>query len=370
MGAVVSAVLVLGCLGFIFGAVLSYASKRFEVKVDPRIEQTLDLLPGANCGGCGFPGCAGLAAAIVERGIAPSSCPVLNADNRVKIEGLLGLSGGGATVKRAAFVRCKGVPTDEYKKFDYQGIKDCQAAVLLLNGPWKCPQRCIGLGSCKVACAFDAIVMGPNDLPIIDEAKCTSCGKCVTACPKMLIELIDQSKTVHVVCNSTEKGADTRKACKVGCIACKLCEKVCAYDAIKVENNLARIDYTKCVECGACVAKCPQKTIIKEDEPDFKPKVAIIDEPACIGCTLCHKVCAFQAIEGGTPKEKHRVITARCVGCGKCVIKCPKKCMKMIPRDQAPASPTPKPATEDPKKPSPTPTPPPAPAKPPTSTPA
>lgn len=335
LNSIIMAVSVLGALGFVFGALLSYASKKFEVKVDPRIEQTLELLPGANCGGCGYPGCAGLATAIVEKGVAVTSCPVVSSENRAKIKLLLGSSDssnadpGKLPVRKAALVRCNGLPSEEYKKFDYTGISDCQAAVLLLNGPWICPHRCIGLGSCVKACTFGAIKIGDGQLPVIDEEKCVACGKCVAACPKQLIELVDVAKKVHVKCNSHDKGAETRKVCKVGCIGCRLCEKVCAYGAIIIEDNLARIDYEKCVGCGACVAKCPQKAIVMEDEPDFKPKKAVINEDNCIGCTICFKVCKFEAIEGGTPKQKHHVISAKCVGCGLCAAKCPKKCIEM-----------------------------------------
>ncbi len=331
---ILTAVLALGILGFIFGAVLSFASKKFEVKIDPKIEQTLELLPGANCGGCGFPGCAGFAEAIVTKGAAPTLCPVMAAENRKKIEDLLGLNKIDAPEKKpvykAALVKCNGLDTDEYKKFEYMGVPNCQAAVLLQNGPWLCPHRCMGLGSCVAACPFDAIKIGPHHLPEVNEDKCVACGKCVLACPKQLIELVDKEKTVHVKCNSTDRGAEVRKVCKVGCIACGLCVKVCAYDAIKVENNLAHIDYEKCVGCGACVAKCPQKTIIMEDKPNFKGRVAEIDEAACIGCTICFKVCKFSAVNGGTPKEKHSIIPGKCVGCGLCAEKCPKKCIKMI----------------------------------------
>ena len=331
---ILTAVLVLGILGFIFGAVLSFASKKFEVKVDPMIEQTLELLPGANCGGCGYPGCAGMAEAIVNKGEPVTLCPVISSINRKKIEDLLGLNKVAVTDKKpvvkAALVKCNGLDTDEYKKFEYMGVPNCQAAVLLQNGPWLCPHRCMGLGSCATACPFDAIKIGPKHLPEIDEEKCVACGKCILACPKQLIELVDKAKTVHVKCNSTDRGADTRKVCKVGCIACGLCVKVCAYDAIKVEDNLARIDYEKCVECGACVAKCPQHTIIMEGNADFKGRVAVIDEPACIGCTICFKVCKFSAVNGGTPKEKHSIIPGKCVGCGLCAAKCPKKCIQMV----------------------------------------
>lgn len=331
---ILTAVLVLGCLGFIFGAILSFAAKKFEVHVDPKIEETLELLPGANCGGCGYPGCAGLAEAIVKHGEAVTACPVISAINRAKIEDLLGLNekpeGEKKPVVKAALVKCNGLDTEEYQKFEYNGVKDCQAAVLLQSGPWKCPHRCMGFGSCEAACPFDAIKIGDHHLPIVDEDKCVACGKCVLACPKQLIEMVDKEQMVHVKCNSTEKGADTRKACKVGCIACGLCKRVCAYDAITIENNLARIDYEKCVQCGACVAKCPQHTIIMEDKPEFKGRVAVIDKEACIGCTICYKVCKFEAVKGGTPKEKHEIIPEKCVGCGMCAEKCPKKCIEMI----------------------------------------
>ncbi len=331
---IISAVLVLGVLGFIFGAILSYASVKFEVKVDPQIEKTLELLPGANCGGCGFPGCAAMAEAIVTKGVPVSACPVISSLNRIKIEELVGLRKPGEEVKKpvvkAALIKCNGLDSAEYKKFEYMGVPNCQAAVLLQNGPWLCPHRCMGLGSCVAACPFDAIKIGPQHLPIVDEDKCTACGRCVLACPKQIIELVDKEKFVHVKCNSVERGADTRKVCKVGCIGCGLCVKVCAYDAIKVDNNLAHIEYEKCVGCGACVAKCPQKTIIMEDKPQFKGRVALIDQDACIGCTICHKVCKFSAVNGGTPKEKHSIIADKCVGCGLCAEKCPKKCISMI----------------------------------------
>ncbi len=331
--AILSAILLMGLLGFVFGAILSYASQKFSVTVDPRIETAISLLPGANCGGCGFPGCAGLATAIVEKGVPIATCPVISAANRAQLAKALGMADTGGTTPKAATVMCAGLPGEEYQKFTYSGIPDCQAAILVSNGPWLCPHRCVGLGSCEKVCLFGAITMGPDSLPVIDREKCTACGKCVKACPKNIIKLTDQAKKVHVKCNSPEKGPDVRKVCKVGCIGCGLCAKVCAYEAIIIENNLARINYEKCVECGACVAKCPQKTIQLLGKPGFKGQKAVIDEPACVGCTLCFKVCKFQAIKGGTPKEKHQVIPEKCVGCGACVVKCPKKCITLKPNE-------------------------------------
>lgn len=330
---IISAVMVLGILGFVFGAVLSYASKKFEVIIDPKVEQTLELLPGANCGGCGFPGCAGLAEAIVKKGEPVTSCPVISSINRKKIEELLGLNkitdNSKKPVIKAALVKCNGLDSEEYQKFAYLGVPNCQAAVLVQNGPWLCPHRCVGMGSCVASCPFDAIKIGTHHLPEVDEDKCVACGKCVLACPKQIIEIVDREQSVHVKCNSTDKGAETRKVCKVGCIGCGLCKKVCAYDAIVIENNLAHIDYEKCANCGACVTRCPQKTIVMENKPSFKGRVAEIEQNACIGCTICFKVCKFSAVNGGTAKEKHSIITEKCVGCGMCAEKCPKKCIIM-----------------------------------------
>lgn len=331
---IISAILVLGIIGFIFGAILSYASVKFQVKTDPRIEETAKRLPGANCGSCGFAGCAAMAEAIVTKGVSPSKCTVMLVPDRIKLEEYLGLKTASDTnaraVVKAALIKCQGLDSDEYKKFNYMGLQDCQSAVLVQNGPWLCPHRCIGLGSCVKACKFDAIKIGKFHLPEVDEDKCKGCGQCVLACPKHIIDIVDIEKTIHVRCNSVDKGADTRKICKTGCLGCGLCEKVCAYDAIHVENNLAKIDYDKCHECGACVGKCPTGAIIKENRPDYKGRVAEINQDDCVGCTLCFKTCKFEAIIGGKVKEKHNIDPKKCVGCGMCADKCPKKAIKLV----------------------------------------
>ena len=330
------AVLVLGILGFIFGAILSFASVKFKVEVDPRIEQTLKMLPGANCGSCGFAGCSAMAEAIITKGVSPSKCPVMLIPDRNKLEEFLGLRKAGEAnvraVVKAALVKCQGSDDEEHQKFQYLGLEDCQSAVIVQNGPWKCPHRCIGLGSCVKACKFSAIKIGEHHLPVVNEDKCVGCGQCVMACPKHIIDLVDTVKTVHVRCNSTEKGADTRKLCATGCLGCGICKKNCAYDAIIIENNLARIDYDKCHECGACVAKCPTGAIIKENRPDYKGRVAEINQDLCVGCTICFKNCKFDAIIGGKVKEKHSIDPKKCVGCGICAEKCPKQAIKIDDR--------------------------------------
>lgn len=334
---IINAILVLGILGFIFGAILSYASVKFKIETDPRIDETLKRLPGANCGSCGFAGCAAMAEAIITKGVSPTKCPVMLVPDRIKLEEFLGLRKAGDSnaraVVKAALVKCQGLDTDEQKKFNYMGLEDCQSAVLVQNGPWLCPYRCIGLGSCVKACKFGAIKIGPHHLPEVDQDKCVGCGQCVMACPKHIIDIVDTEKTVHVRCNSVDKGADTRKLCKTGCLGCGICAKNCAYDAIIIENNLARIDYEKCHDCGACVTKCPTGAIIKENRPNYKGRVAEVNQDLCVGCTLCFKNCKFSAIVGGKVKEKHSVDAAKCVGCGMCADKCPKKAIVVKDRE-------------------------------------
>ena len=261
----------LGLMGFIFGAILSFASKKFEVEVDPKINKVLECLPGANCGGCGFPGCSGLANAIVNDGISVDKCVAISIEKKNEIKTVLGQEiidvNADPLAKKAAVIRCQGLDCEEYVNFEYNGVKSCHEAVLVQNGHWKCPHRCMGLGSCVQACPFGALSMGPNRIPVIDESKCVACGKCVETCPKQIIELAPQIKTIHVLCVSHELGKDTVQMCKVGCIGCGLCKKNCPADAIIIENNLAHIDYAKCNECGKCVEICPRKAIKKEEEP-------------------------------------------------------------------------------------------------------
>lgn len=256
----INPVLSLGGLGLLFGILLGYASKKFAIEVDPKIPAVRDALPGANCGGCGYPGCDACAKAMVEGEASPDACPVGGAEVAKNIGEILGIS-VEAGEKTVAFVKCKGTCDKSKEKFKYNGIMDCrQAAHTPGEGSKSCSYGCLGLGSCVEACAFDAIGI-VDGIAVVDEDKCTACGMCVKACPKNLIDLVPASKKVRVQCNSEDKGKDVRSYCEVGCIGCNICQRTCKFDAIKVTNNIAQVDYSKCTQCMECVNKCPTKVI-------------------------------------------------------------------------------------------------------------
>jgi len=255
-------VMLLGLLGAVFGLWLGFVQKVFLIKKDPRAEQILSLLPGANCGACGQAGCFGLAEALVREKPDTIPCPVLQLRERQDIANILGVK-AEMREKVKAVLLCGGGNNCK-DNFQYRGIKDCNAAILIMNGPKACLFGCVGLGSCVTACPFEAISMGKNNLPVIDSAKCTGCGKCVKACPKGVLALAPCENTYHVKCNSKDKGPDTIKACKTGCIACGKCVKACPENAIEIKDNLAVIDYKKCINCGKCEQVCPTKAIEKE----------------------------------------------------------------------------------------------------------
>ncbi len=252
-------VLILGSLGLIFGASLAIASKKLAVQVDQRLEKIHGLLPGANCGACGGAGCFGFAEAVLSGKMDIRACKVADESVKQRIAEILGKK-LEKNVKRVAILHCHGGRRVK-DKFLYQGIKDCVAANLLMGGQKECTFGCLGFGNCVRVCPFDAITMSKDGLPVVDETKCKACAKCVAACPKKLFSLAPANLPVYVACRSHDLGKDTKAVCPVGCIACKLCERACKFDAIRVTDNVAVIDYNKCTSCGECVKVCPMKTI-------------------------------------------------------------------------------------------------------------
>jgi Na+-translocating ferredoxin:NAD+ oxidoreductase RNF subunit RnfB len=325
------AVALLAVLGVIFGIALAVVASKFVVKVDPKVDQVRETLPGANCGACGFAGCMGYAEAVVGNpDVASNLCAPGKGPVAAKVAQITGKSAGVVDPKIAR-VFCQGGRSKSQRKFIYSGVMDCTAAVLAAGGDKSCDFGCLGYATCMRACPFDAITMSADSLPIINKEKCTACGKCVAACPKQVIELGLMSKAVVISCHSRDKGIDVKKKCQVGCIACGICVRTCPVDAIKIENNLARIDHGKCITCGLCVKKCPTSAI--HDYIPVRPK-AFIHAEKCAGIDVCAKVCPVNAISGDV-KSVHKVDQTKCIGCGMCEARCPKKAIEMV---QAPAN--------------------------------
>ncbi len=268
---IISAAGVLCAMGIVFAIILGVASKVFFVEVDERVPQILECLPGANCGGCGYPGCGGLAQAIVDGKAPVNACPVGGAACAEGIANVMGVV-VEAGERKVAHIYCNG-GCSAIDKTKYEGLQDCNAAMRVAGGPKECAYGCMGLGSCVAACAFGALKI-VDGKAVVDEAKCVACGKCVAACPKKLIALVGETRKVHVNCMNKDKGAAAMKVCDNACIGCMKCEKTCKFDAIHVVNNVAVIDYAKCKNCKMCAKVCPKDAIEPIATKEEKDKMA------------------------------------------------------------------------------------------------
>jgi len=316
----------LGGLSLVFGVVLALAFKKLSVKISEQEKRLKEILPGVNCGACGFPGCEAYAHALAAEkdGVAANLCTAGGSETAKKIGEILGIK-VEATEPQICVLRCRGGINDAVEKFEYRGPGDCRSNYILLGGNKACEYGCLGGGHCAAVCPFGAITMGPDRLPIIDPDKCTACGVCVRECPRQVLELIPRSQLIFLACKTLDKGKAVKNVCKVGCIGCTLCVKVCPYEgAIAMQGNLPKIDFEKCTSCGICFHKCPTKSFV--DRAKARPYAIISSK--CNGCGECVKVCQFKAIEG-EPGKRHTVIKDKCIGCGRCFEVCPIKVITM-----------------------------------------
>jgi Na+-translocating ferredoxin:NAD+ oxidoreductase subunit B len=266
----------LSLLALFSAVILYFIAQRFKVFEDPRIDEVQALLPAANCGGCGFAGCRNLAEALVKASdFEGLNCPVGGAPVMAEAAKILGKL-APVVDPTVAVLLCNGSPEFRIRTSHYDGAIDCRISNSLYIGETDCSYGCLGNGDCERACNFDALHMDPvTGLPVIIDDKCVSCGACVKSCPRKLIELRKKAKKdrkIYVACSSCDKGGPARKACKVACIACNKCFKVCEFNAITIENNLAYIDAAKCTFCRKCVIECPTNSIIELNFPPRKLK--------------------------------------------------------------------------------------------------
>ncbi len=258
---ILAATLAVSLVGIFVGLFLGIAGIKFKVETDAREEAIVNALPGNNCGGCGYAGCSGLAAAIVKGEAAVNACPVGGEPVGQKIAEIMGVE-AGSSVRMTAFVHCQGDCDKAAVDYVYTGVEDCRVMAFVPGGgPKSCQSGCLGYGSCVKVCPFGAIRV-ENGVAVVDREACKACGKCVAVCPKQLISLIPYAAKTEVACRSKDKGPVTMKACQVGCIGCGICVKNCPSQAIAVHDLHAEIDQEKCTGCGACREKCPKKAIV------------------------------------------------------------------------------------------------------------
>jgi RnfABCDGE-type electron transport complex B subunit len=248
-------------LAFVLGVALGFFRNMFAVEQDPLIGQVRAILPGANCGSCGFPGCDGYASAVAAKSAGINSCSVGGKDVAEKLSALIGVEAN--VIPMITVLTCRGSTDMALLKGEYVGQKSCRAAKVSSNGRKICAWGCIGFGDCIKVCQFDAIHMGADGLPHIDYRKCTHCKRCISECPQYLLRgVMSEGKGAMAFCSNHNlvKGMVT-KACKAGCIKCEICVKNCPEQCIVMQNGMPAVDYTKCTSCGTCVSRCPRKVL-------------------------------------------------------------------------------------------------------------
>jgi Na+-translocating ferredoxin:NAD+ oxidoreductase RNF subunit RnfB len=276
----ISAIAILGGVGLLFGALIALAHRRFHVWEDPRIDVVASLLPNANCGACGYPGCRGFAEAAVQGAVAPAQCTVMSAAAREDVASYLGVAVGQST-KVVARLLCAGGSHVAPNKAVYRGVASCAAAAAVSGGGKGCAWGCLGLGDCAVACTFDAIRMSAHGLPLVDPERCTACNDCVEACPLGLFLLMPVDHKLIVQCRSLLEGEAATRVCAVACNACGRCVQDAAPGVIALKNGLAVIDYDRiALATAAAAARCPTGAILWVDGIQFPNETPAVLEVA------------------------------------------------------------------------------------------
>lgn len=280
MGAIIIPAIIVAAVGLIFGIILTIASKLMFVPVDEKIAAIREVLPGANCGGCGYAGCDDYANAFEDDpNLSPTLCPVGGPDLATQIAAILGVE-AGEMEEKVAMVMCQGNYGVTKEIMEADKIYTCKMAKAFYGGNWACPYGCLGMGDCQRVCGYDAIRI-VNGVAVVDREKCIGCGACTKVCPNDILDMVPKKKLVFVACKSQDKGAVTRKTCENGCIGCMKCQKACKFDAVKIENNLAKVDLDACKNCGLCAKECPTGAIVNYRKKKVqKPATPAVETPA------------------------------------------------------------------------------------------
>jgi H+/Na+-translocating ferredoxin:NAD+ oxidoreductase subunit B len=256
------AALALGGLSFLFGVLLAIAYGRFKVETDPRLDELLEAVLGTNCGACGYPGCEAACEAVLRGDASVDVCIAGGSKCAEAVARVMGVE-AQVSERGVALVHCKGGLTESFPKARYQGINSCAAADKIAGGGKACEYGCLGLGTCKAVCPVNAIIIDEDHRRWVNRDRCTGCGLCVEACPRHLIQVVPRNQQVLVVCNNRDRGQRAREVCSVCCNACGKCREVCDFDAVRIADKRAWIDYDKCTQCGKCIEACPTSVLVR-----------------------------------------------------------------------------------------------------------
>ncbi len=327
----IGAIASIGGLGLLLGGGLAYASRVFYVKVDPRIEEVDEALPGANCGACGQAGCRQMAVQVVGGELTGADCPVASSDVVARVAEIMG-GVAGAAVDMVAIVRCQGSPDKCPDRFEYSGFQTCTGGDKIGHGHKACDWGCLGFGECVAACPFDAMVMGADRLPKVMDENCTGCGKCVEACPRDIMHLIPRNAPVYLACMNINKTKKVQEVCDIGCIGCGRCANKKATPSGMVsmnkETNLPVFDYSYDDEPVVAVDVCPTDSLV--DKKAGRRPIWHIDPTMCNGTGECAKICPVKKCITETDGGKYVIDPEKCISCGWCEPVCPTKAISPI----------------------------------------